>query len=77
MSFYRLRKIIVWPFRYHSARLTRDVPDRSIVGGNPASVLKSTEEYLEGAHRKSLGIGHLHGDEKIAAYKHIINEVVR
>ncbi|PAL19618.1 acyltransferase [Sphingopyxis sp. GW247-27LB] len=60
-----------------NAVVTKDVPDGSIVGGNPARILKTTEEYLEGAHKKSLGIGHLLGDEKLAAYKHMFKETMQ
>ena len=55
------------------AVVTKDVPDGSVVGGNPAKVIKSTESYLVGAHEKSLGIGHLYGDEKDMAYKRIFS----
>lgn len=53
------------------AVVTKDVPDGSIVGGNPAKIIKSTQEYLDGAQLKSLGIGHLEGDEKLSEYKRI------
>ena len=56
------------------AVVTKDVPDNCIVGGNPARVIKSTKDYLDGAHRKSLGIGHLYGDEKAAQYKRIFHK---
>jgi carbonic anhydrase/acetyltransferase-like protein (isoleucine patch superfamily) len=46
----------------------------NIVGGNPAKVIKSTKDYLDGARQKSLGIGHLHGDEKAAQYKRIFHK---
>ena len=55
------------------AVVTKDVPDGSVVGGNPAKVIKSTADYLAGAQQKSLGIGHLYGDEKAAEYKRIFH----
>jgi hypothetical protein len=48
------------------------VKDGSAIGGNPARVIKTIAEYLEGAHRKPLGIGHLTGDDKMVEYKRII-----
>lgn len=54
-----------------NAVVTKDVPDGMIVGGNPAKVIKTTEEYLSAAHDKSLHIGHLHGDAKHAEYRRI------
>jgi len=53
------------------AVVTRDVPDGQIVAGNPARIVKSTDEYLAKAEKNSLGIGHLTGDAKITAYKRI------
>lgn len=54
-----------------NAVVTKDVPNGTVVGGNPARFIKTTAEYIEGAKQKSLDIGHLLGDEKIRAYKHI------
>lgn len=51
--------------------VTRDVPDNTVVGGNPARVIKSTDEFLSKALKKSLKIGHLSGDDKVKAYKKI------
>ena len=53
------------------AVVTKDVPDGSIVGGNPAKLIKTTAEYLEQAKKNSLGIGHMYGDEKLREYKRI------
>ncbi|RIV76041.1 acyltransferase [Pelagerythrobacter aerophilus] len=55
------------------AVVTKDVPDGSVVGGNPAKVIKSTQAYLEGARERSLNIGHLYGEEKAIEYKRIFN----
>lgn len=56
-----------------NAVVTKDVPDGTIVGGNPARILKTTEEYLSAAQVKSLQIGHLYGDAKHAEYKRIFS----
>ena len=53
------------------AVVTKDVPDGTIVGGNPARVIKPTEDYLVSAQERSLGIGHLTGDVKHAEYRRI------
>ncbi|GAA5444411.1 2,3,4,5-tetrahydropyridine-2,6-dicarboxylate N-acetyltransferase [Microbulbifer sp. NBRC 101763] len=49
--------------------VTKSVPDGSIVAGNPAKQIGTTEDFLVRAQRKSLKIGHLTGREKVAAYK--------
>ncbi|MDX1810143.1 MAG: acyltransferase [Sulfurospirillaceae bacterium] len=51
--------------------VTKDVPDGSIYGGNPARFIKSTSEYLEKAQKDSLHIGHITGKEKVKKYKSI------
>lgn len=51
------------------AVVTKDVPDGSIVAGNPARVVKQTEVYLAEGLDKSLRIGHLGPDQKAAIYK--------
>ena len=51
--------------------VTKDVPDGTIVGGNPAKIIKKTSEYLEKAEFNSLHIGHLKGKEKEKKYKEI------
>lgn len=51
--------------------VTKDVPDGTIVGGNPAKIIKKTREYLEKAKQDSIHIGHLTGKEKIKKYKEI------
>ena len=56
-----------------NALVTKDVVSGSIVGGNPAKMIKSTNEYLEKAKIDSLHIGHLTGKEKVIAYKKIFN----
>ncbi|PHS19681.1 MAG: capsule biosynthesis protein CapG [Kangiella sp.] len=54
--------------------VTKDVPDNSIVGGNPAKFIKSTFDFLEKAKNNSLKIGHLTGNDKVVAYKQIFNK---
>lgn len=44
--------------------VTKDISDNSVVGGIPAKVIKSTDDYFEGIKRRSLKLGHLKGDEK-------------
>ena len=55
------------------AVVTKDVPDGTIVAGNPARVVTDTSEFLSKAQKKSLKIGHLSGTEKVRAYKRIFN----
>lgn len=51
--------------------VTKDVPDGTVVGGNPAIFLKKTTDYLEKAQNESLHIGHLSGKEKEKMYREI------
>jgi carbonic anhydrase/acetyltransferase-like protein (isoleucine patch superfamily) len=54
--------------------VTKDVPDDTIVAGNPAKIIKKTSEFLDQAKKKSLKIGHLTGVEKVRAYKKIFKK---
>lgn len=53
--------------------VSKDVPDNSVVGGVPAKFIKSADEYLEGVKKRSLGVGHLKGDQKDKELKRIFN----
>jgi len=53
------------------AVVTKDVPDGTVIGGNPAKIIKKTSDYLKKAQENSIHIGHLTGKEKIKAYKTI------
>lgn len=54
--------------------VTKDIPSGQIVAGNPARVVKATDDYVKDALERSLNIGHLHGDVKAREYKRIFSK---
>jgi acetyltransferase-like isoleucine patch superfamily enzyme len=44
--------------------VTKDIPDNSVAAGIPARVIKTVDDYLEQARKKSLHLGHLSGKVK-------------
>lgn len=57
------------------AVVTKNVPDNSVVGGNPTRFIKFTKDFIKKAEKESLRIGHLSGLEKERKYKEIFNIV--
>ena len=51
------------------AVVTKSVPDNSVAVGVPARVVKTVNEYFEGAKARSLHLGHLKGHEKEVALR--------
>lgn len=51
--------------------VTKDVPDNSVVGGNPARILRSIDEYKAKLIKESLHVGHLSPREKDLAMQKI------
>lgn len=49
--------------------VTKDVPPNSVVGGVPAKIIKSSQDYFEGIKKNSIKLGHLRGKEKDQALK--------
>lgn len=53
--------------------VTKDVPENTVFGGVPARKIKTISEYLEGAKKKNLHLGHLKYKEKDEALKKYFN----
>lgn len=51
--------------------VSKNVPDNCVYAGVPAKFICSTDEYLEKMKEKSLGCGHLQGNEKAEVIKNI------
>lgn len=54
--------------------ITKDIPSDSVAAGNPARVIKTTNEYLEKIKAESLHLGHLSATEKDKALREIYKE---
>ncbi len=50
-----------------------EFPDNSVIAGVPARIIKTVDEYLEQAKKKSLHLGHLDAKEKEKALKKHFN----
>ncbi|MBP2070688.1 acyltransferase [Thermoanaerobacterium butyriciformans] len=51
------------------AVVAKNIPDNSVVVGNPARIIKTADEYFEKIKKESLKLGHLKGKEKDLALK--------
>lgn len=49
--------------------VTKNIPDNSVAAGVPAKVIKTVDEYLETAKKRSLHFGHLSAKDKEQALK--------
>lgn len=54
--------------------VTKNVPDHSVIGGNPAKFIKTTKDYLDKLELESLHLGHLKGKEKEIELKKLFNQ---
>ncbi len=53
--------------------VTKNIPENSVAGGVPAKIIKTTDSYLEGIKKRSLGLGHLTGKEKDLELRKLFN----
>ena len=56
--------------------VTKDVPDGYVVAGNPASIIRTTEEYLH-KHRKALAESPVFGNEYVGKISKEKQEEIR
>jgi serine acetyltransferase len=52
--------------------VTKSIPDNSVAVGVPARVVKTVDEYLEGAKARSLHVGHIRELDKEGALRRLL-----